>query len=149
VADGPPFAVHCGLLLPAAAGRGRSRLVLTRTMLRSKLHAATVTQADPAYEGSITIAADLLQTAGMAVFERVLVANVTNGQRFETYIIAGPEGTGTIGLNGAAARLGQVGDTVIVMAFAAVEDHEVTAMRPTVVLLGPGNRVKAVLHPEP
>ena len=122
---------------------------MARTLLRCKLHRATVTEADPGYEGSITIDRDLLTAADLAVFERVLVANVTNGQRFETYVIAGAAGSGTIGLNGAAARLGQPGDTVIVMAFATVSEDEVAAVRPRVVLLDAHNRVRDVLRPEP
>lgn len=117
---------------------------MTRTMLRSKLHRASVTQADPEYEGSITIDADLLQAADIAVYERVLVANVHNGQRFETYAIAGPAGSGTIGLNGAAARLGQAGDLLIVMAFCEVPAAEVATVRPRIVLLGSGNRIVGV-----
>jgi len=117
---------------------------LTRTVLRSKLHRATVTQADPDYEGSITIDADLLRAAGIAVFERVLVADVANGERFETYAIEGPAGSGIIGLNGAAARLGRVGDILIIMAFGSVPDAEVSTVRPRIVLLAPGNRIAEV-----
>ncbi len=117
---------------------------MTRTVLRSKLHRATVTQADPDYEGSITIDTDLLKVADIAVYERVLVANITNGSRFETYAIEGPAGSGTIGLNGAAARLGRAGDLVIIMAFGNVTDAEAASVRPRVVLLGPGNRITEV-----
>ena len=122
---------------------------MTRSLLRSKLHSATVTEADPDYEGSITIDAELLQAADIAVYERVLVANVANGERFETYAIPGPAGSGTIGLNGAAARLGQPGDVVIIMAFAALDASEVAHMRPYVVLLDRDNRVKEILRPQP
>ncbi len=119
---------------------------MTRSMLRSKLHSATVTEADPDYEGSITIDADLLLAGDIAVYERVLVANVTNGERFETYAIAGPAGSGTIGLNGAAARLGTPGDTVIIMAFGEVQEAEVPHVVPRVVLLDRHNRVKEILQ---
>ncbi len=111
-------------------------------MLRSKLHRATVTQVDAAYEGSITIDQDLLEAADIAVYERVLVANVDNGARFETYAIAGPAGSGTIGFNGAAAHLGKIGDRVIIMAFAEVEEADIAAVRPRIVLVGPGNRTQ-------
>jgi aspartate 1-decarboxylase len=122
---------------------------VTRTLLRLKLHGATVTAADPAYEGSITIDAELIAAAGLAVFERVLVANVTNGQRFETYVIEGPAGSGMIGLNGAAARLGVPGDVVIVMAWTTVEEDRVAEVRPRLVLLDRQNRIREVrkLHP--
>ena len=116
---------------------------MTRTLLRSKLHRATVTQADPDYEGSITIDAELLAAADIAVYEKVLVANIANGERFETYALQGPAGSGTIGLNGAAARLGKVGDLVIIMAFGAVAEAEVASVHPHVVLLGPGNRIQS------
>ncbi len=122
---------------------------MTRSLLRSKLHSATVTEADPDYEGSITIDSELLLAADIAVYERVLVANVTNGERFETYAIPGASGSGTIGLNGAAARLGQPGDVVIIMAFASVEESEVGQMRPYVVLLNRDNGVKEILRPQP
>jgi aspartate 1-decarboxylase len=122
---------------------------VTRTLLRCKLHGATVTEADPAYEGSIAIDADLIAAADLAPFERVLVANVTNGQRFETYVISAPAGSGRIGLNGAAARLGVPGDRVIVMAWATLEASELPGFRPRIVLLGPGNTVTEVRRPEP
>lgn len=112
-----------------------------RTVLRSKLHRATVTQADVDYQGSITIDADLLQAADIAVFERVLVANLANGERFETYAIAGPAGSGVIGLNGAAARLGRVGDLVIIMAFGTVPDAEASSVQPRIVLLDGKNGI--------
>ena len=115
-------------------------VTVRRHLLRSKLHRATVTQVDAAYEGSITIDQDLLDAADIAVYERVLVANVANGARFETYAIAAPSGSGTIGFNGAAAHLGKSGDPVIIMAFAEVEESEVGALRPRIILVGPENR---------
>ena len=115
-----------------------------RTVLRSKLHRASVTSADRDYEGSISIAADLLAAAGVSVYERVLVANVSNGERFETYAIAGPAGSGVVCLNGAAAHLGKVGDLVIIMAFGSVPEAEVATVTPVVVLLGEGNRILEV-----
>ena len=121
---------------------------MTRTLLRCKLHGATVTEADPGYEGSIAIDADLMTSAGLAPFERVLVANVTNGQRFETYVITAPAGSRRIGLNGAAARLGVPGDRVIVMAWGTVDESEMAGFRPRIVLVGPGNTVAEVRRPE-
>ena len=109
-----------------------------RAFLRAKLHRAQVTQVDLHYEGSITIAEDLLAAADIAEFERVLVANVTNGARFETYTIAGARGSGVIGVNGAGAHLARVGDVVIIMAFALTTDQR--APTPRVVLLDAHNQ---------
>jgi len=111
-----------------------------RSMLRAKLHRATVTRTDLHYEGSITVDAELLQAADIAEYERVLVANVATGQRFDTYAIAGPAGSGVIGVNGAAARMAQVGDILIIMAFALVPDGE--RITPRVVVLDRHNRVQ-------
>jgi len=115
-----------------------------RSFLRAKLHRATVTQADPDYEGSMTVDALLLQSAGIAPLERVLVADITNGERFETYVIEGEPGSGVVSLNGAAAKRGSVGDLVIIMAFGWVDERELGTLTPTVVLLGPGNRILEV-----
>jgi aspartate 1-decarboxylase len=115
-----------------------------RSLLRSKIHGATVTRNDAAYEGSITLDAELLRAADIAVYERVLVVNVTNGARFETYAIAGAPGSGVVGLNGAAARLGLPGDTLIVMAFGEVDDAELAAVRPRLVLVDRDNRIREV-----
>jgi aspartate 1-decarboxylase len=117
-----------------------------RTVLRSKLHGATVTEADPDYEGSITIDRELMVAADLAAYERVLVANVTNGERFETYVIEGEAGSGAIGLNGAAAHLGRPGDRVIIMSFGIVDGGEVDRVTPRVVLLDADNRIKEILH---
>ena len=111
-------------------------------MCKSKLHRATVTQAELHYEGSITIDADLLTAAGIVPFERVQVVNIANGERFETYAIAGPAGTGTICVNGAAARLVHVGDHVIVICYAAYAPDEAKAHRPVIVLLNPDNSIR-------
>jgi aspartate 1-decarboxylase len=117
---------------------------VTRSVLRAKLHGLIATQVDPHYEGSITLDAELLRAADIAVYEKVLVVNVTNGERFETYAIAGPAGSGTVGLNGAAARLGLPGDVLIVMAFGQVEPSELAVLRPVLVLVDAGNRVREV-----
>ena len=90
---------------------------MERQMLRAKLHRATITEADLDYEGSLTIDKDLLDAVGIIPFERVKVYNINNGERFDTYAIEGEAGTGVIGLNGAAARKGMVGDLIIIVTF--------------------------------
>lgn len=111
------------------------------TMLKAKLHRATVTECDLHYEGSISIDATLLARAGILANEQVDVYNINNGERFTTYAIVGSPGSGMIGLNGAAARLAMRGDLVIICAYAQVDAAEAAAHRPKVVLLGEGNRV--------
>lgn len=108
------------------------------TLLKSKLHRAVVTGASPDYAGSISLPPDLIEQAGLIEYEKVLVANVANGARFETYVIAGREGE--VILNGAAARLGQPGDRIIVMAWAEFDAAEALSFRPKVVLVGADNR---------
>jgi len=108
-------------------------------VLACKIHRATVTAANAEYEGSITISKELVDSAGMKPYQSVLVADVTNGARFETYVIVSDE-PGQIVLNGAAARLGSVGDKVIVMAFAYMSDEEYNTHRPRVVLVDAKNR---------
>lgn len=110
------------------------------TMLKSKLHGAQVTGADLHYEGSIAIDPDLVKKANMREFERVDVYNVTNGARFSTYIILGKKGE--FCLNGACARLAQVGDQIIVATYAEYEEHELKSHKPRVVILGNGNKIK-------
>jgi len=114
------------------------------SILRAKLHQARVTGADINYIGSITIDRSLLDRAGMYLYERVLVVNIENGARFETYIIPGEPGSGTVELNGAAARLAAIGDRLIVMAFCQVDAPPPDDWRPRVVFLDAHNRVKAV-----
>lgn len=110
------------------------------TLLKSKIHRATITEVSLHYEGSITIPKKLVEMAGMLEFEKVLVANVANGNRFETYVIFGEDGE--ICLNGAAAHLGKPGDKVIIMAWAQVEETETGGFRPRVVLVDESNRPK-------
>lgn len=114
---------------------------MLRTVLNGKIHRATVTGADLDYIGSITIDETLLQAADMLPFERVQVVDVTNGARLETYIIAGEPGSGVIQLNGAAAHLVNVGDLVIIMAYAQVEDAEARGWKPKVVLVDERNAI--------
>lgn len=111
-------------------------------LLKSKLHGAIVTEADPDYEGSIAIAQDLMTAAGFLPGEKVLVANVENAHRFETYVIPAPEGSGTIGLNGAAALLGHPGDRVIIMAWGMFSEVETPYHTPIVVRLTRENRIE-------
>ena len=111
-------------------------------MLKSKLHCATVTEANLQYMGSITIDADLMNAAGIYENERVQVVNNNNGSRLETYVIPGKAGSGVICLNGSAARWAQPGDVVIIMAYAFMEEKEAVQYRPTVVMLDGDNKVK-------
>ena len=114
-------------------------------VLRAKIHRATVTDAHVDYVGSITIDPVLLEASGMLPGECVLVADLTNGARFETYIIEGERDSGTICVNGAAARLVTVGDKVIVMAYAYIEPDEAKTLRPQIVLVNENNgMVKAI-----
>lgn len=114
---------------------------MLRTVLNGKIHRATVTGADLDYIGSITIDETLLAAANMLPFERVQVVDVTNGARLETYIIAGEAGSGTIQLNGAAAHLVRVGDLIIIMSYALVEDTEARGWQPKVVLVDERNAI--------
>ncbi len=114
---------------------------MLRTLLSGKIHRATITQADLNYEGSITIDETLLECAGFLPYELVQVVNINTGARFETYVIAGPRDSGIIGLNGAAARLGAVGDLAIVMAYRLCDEEEARALKPAVVHVDQQNRV--------
>lgn len=112
------------------------------TMLKAKLHRATVTQADLDYEGSISVDTELLEAAGILPHEQVDVLNINNGARFTTYAIPAPRGSKTIGVNGAAARLVQAGDKVIIAAYCQLPAEEARNYAPSVVLLDDGNRIK-------
>jgi len=114
---------------------------MMRTMLKSKIHRATVTQADLHYVGSITLDADLLDAADLLPGEQVHVLDVTNGARLETYVIEGERGSGVVGINGAAARLVAPGDVVIVVSYAALDDAEARSARPRVVFVDADNRI--------
>jgi aspartate 1-decarboxylase len=110
-------------------------------LLKSKLHQATVTASDLNYHGSLTIDPLLMESVGIVPYEAILVANVSTGLRGETYALPGTPGSGEIGLNGAMARLGGVGDRLIVMAFALMEPSEAAEHRPLVVALDSHNRI--------
>ena len=112
------------------------------TMMKAKLHRATVSQADLEYEGSIAIDRDLLDASGILPHEQVDVLNITTGARFTTYAIEAPRGSRTIGVNGAAARLVQRGDKVIVVTYCQMDASEARNYAPAVVLLDDENRVK-------
>lgn len=115
---------------------------MRRIMMKSKLHRATVTQANLDYVGSITIDRDLMDAADLLPNEKVQIVDNDNGNRFETYVIEGERGSGVIGLNGAAARLVYPGDTVIIISYAEMEDAEARAWEPTVVFVDEENRVQ-------
>lgn len=112
-----------------------------RTMLKSKIHRATVTQADLHYVGSVTIDEDLMDAADLLAGEQVAIVDVTNGARLETYVIAGPRGSGVIGINGAAARLVHAGDLVIIISYCTLTDAEARTLRPKVVFVDTDNHI--------
>ena len=112
------------------------------TVCKSKLHRATVTEANVHYTGSITLDAELMKAAGLVPYEQVHVVDIDNGARFVTYCIEGPAGSGTVCVNGAAARLISAGDTVIVIAYAQVTPSELEGFAPRIVLLDERNRIR-------
>ncbi len=114
----------------------------TVTMLRAKLHRIRVTEACLDYVGSLTVDEDIMDAVGLFNYEKILVANVDNGERFETYAIRGPRGSGICCLNGAAAHKGKVGDKLIVMAWAQVPEDEARAFQPRIGVLDEDNRLK-------
>lgn len=120
-----------------------------RTMMNGKIHRATVTEANLNYVGSITIDEDLLDAAGMLPNEKVQIVNNNNGARLETYIIPGERGSGVVCLNGAAARLVQPGDTVIVISYVLVAEENVKDHKPKVLIMDKENRIASLLHQEP
>ncbi|EWM54501.1 aspartate 1-decarboxylase [Ruminococcus flavefaciens] len=111
------------------------------SMLKSKIHRAVITQAELNYVGSVTIDEELMEAAGLYEYERVHISNVNSGSRIETYVIAGERGSGVICLNGAAARSGQKGDHVIIMAYANMSPEEIKTHRPKVVFVGDKNEI--------
>ncbi len=116
---------------------------MMREMMKSKLHRARVTDANLKYIGSITIDKKLMEAADLIPFEKVQVLNINNGARFETYVIEGDYGTGTICLNGAAARLVQVDDEVIIIAYAMVSARDIDGFKPRIIFLDEDNQVIA------
>lgn len=122
---------------------------MLRMMLNGKIHRATVTEADLNYVGSITIDQNILDEVGMLPNEKVHIVNNNNGARFETYIIAGERGSGVICVNGAAARLVQRGDIVIILSYAYVMNEEAATHQPTVAIMNPDNTIDQIIHYEP
>ena len=118
--------------------------MLFRTMLKSKIHRATVTQADLHYVGSVTVDSDLLEAADLLPGERVAIVDVTNGARLETYVIPGTSGSGVIGINGAAAHLVHPGDLVILISYAQMDDDLARRYQPRVVHVDARNRMIAL-----
>ena len=114
---------------------------MTICLLKSKIHRATVTGASIDYEGSLTIAADLAERVGLLPYEKILVGNLTNGERFETYVIYGKPGSGTIELNGATAHLGKPGHRLTIMSFASLDADQATRHKPAVIVLDERNSV--------
>jgi aspartate 1-decarboxylase len=114
---------------------------MQRIMLRAKIHRATVTQCDLNYEGSCGIDQDLLEAADIREFEKVELYNINNGERFSTYAILGKRGSGEISLNGAAARLAQLGDLLIICTYAPMSDAEVAENQPKIVFVNDKNRI--------
>jgi len=112
---------------------------MLRCMLKAKIHMATVTESNLEYEGSITIDEQLLREAGILPYELVMVSNLNNGERFETYAIPGKSGSGAVCLNGPTARKGVVGDRVIIFSYGYFEEHEVRDFRPRIVRLSTNN----------
>ena len=115
-----------------------------RIMMKSKIHRATVTEANVDYMGSITLDPDLMRAADLLPHEKVQIADITNGARLETYVIEGEPGSGTVGINGAAARLVAAGDLVLIISYAQMADAEAREHRPTVVFVDERNRVTSI-----
>jgi len=120
-----------------------------KTMMGGKIHRATVTQADLNYVGSITIDEDIMDAVGIDANEKVAIVNNNNGARFETYVIKGQRGSGVICLNGAAARLVQPGDIVIIMSYVMVDAKEAKTHKPKVAIMDENNRIKEMISYEP
>jgi aspartate 1-decarboxylase len=118
---------------------------MNRTMFRSKIHKATVTMAELYYEGSITVDKNLLQAADILPYEKVQVVNFNTGSRLETYTLEGPAGSGMICLNGPAARLGTVGDEVIIITYTTMSDEEAKKHKPRIVIVDKDNKVNKIL----
>lgn len=120
-----------------------------RQFLKSKIHRATVTDAQADYEGSITIDGELLKAADILPYEKVLIANLNNGSRIESYAIQGEAGSGVICLNGGAARYGSKGDLIIIMSFAVLEESEIERHQPKVITVDRQNRILSLKHTRP
>ena len=116
--------------------------MMLRTLMKSKIHGAIVTEANLRYTGSITIDKNLMRASKLCSFERVQIVNLHNGTRVETYVLEGQAGSGTICMNGAAARWAEVGDKVIIISYALLTDKEIKKHRPLVIFVNDKNRIK-------
>jgi aspartate 1-decarboxylase len=123
----------------------KEKVLMQREMLKSKIHRVTVTQAELYYEGSITVDKDLLEAADILPYEKVQVLNFNTGTRLDTYTIEGTAGSGTICLNGPAARLGTVGDEVIIVSYVHLPDEDIERFKPKVVLVDKKNKITKVI----
>lgn len=121
---------------------------MLRTMMKAKIHRATVTDANLNYVGSVTIDEELLKQVDILPGEKVQIVNNNNGARLETYVIPGPKGSRTICLNGAAARLVQPGDTVIIISYALMDEEEIAKHRPRIAIMGEGNEIVEMIGEE-
>jgi len=115
-----------------------------RIMLKAKIHNAVVTEADKDYEGSLALDEDLLDAAGLMPYEQVHIYNITNGERFVTYLIKGERGSGTVGVNGAAVHKANVGDRVILAVFGLLDDEEIDFFIPRVLIMDENNKIKKI-----
>ena len=114
---------------------------MLRTFLKSKIHRATVTDANLNYEGSLTLDIELIEQAEMSVLELVSIVNINNGERFETYLIEGERGSGVCCINGAAARKVQIGDKIIIMTYCLLNDNEINDLTPRIILVDEHNNI--------
>ena len=121
---------------------------MLQTMLKCKIHRATITDSNLNYEGSLTVDSNLMKEAGLVPFEKVKVYNINNGERFDTYVIEGPADSGTIALNGAAARKGMIGDLIIIASYAIYSTDELTDYYPQIVVLNEQNGIKQIYNAE-
>lgn len=121
---------------------------MTVEMLKAKIHRAVVTQAELDYVGSITVDEELLKASGIREYQKVQIVDVNNGSRFETYTISGEPGSGMICLNGAAARCANVGDYIIIMAYASLTEEEAQTHHPTVVFVDEQNKISRITNYE-
>lgn len=120
---------------------------MKRTLFKSKIHRATITQADLYYEGSLTLDTELMKAADLLPYEQIAIVNVNNGERFETYLIEGPAGSGVVCLNGPAARKGAVGDEIIIISYGQFEDtDDLRYFQPTIVHVDKRNKIKDITH---
>lgn len=119
---------------------------MQRIMFKSKIHRATITQAELHYEGSLTIDLDLMDAADLLPYEKVAIVNINNGERLETYVIPGERGSKTICMNGAAARKGVIGDRIIIISYATMSQEEAREYAPTIVLVNEHNEIIETSH---